>query len=154
MHAHKYLHTLCPLRSWHLVITLCNHILWCLHKDEIACWLVPFMEQVPINKQHTVVWTEQLSNNNVNNPEKDRLRARRDGCSSRRLGSTPSTHIIIITIICVQFFFSLHVRLYNVHAWCLWRSEVGVRSLGTRVIDDFETQCGSWVSNPSRLEEQ
>lgn len=39
-------------------------------------------------------------------------------------------------------------------AWSTWRSEEGVRSLGTRVIDGWEPPCECWKSNPGPLQEQ
>lgn len=35
--------------------------------------------------------------------------------------------------------------------WCPQRSEEGVGSSGTRVIDGFELPCGGWELNPSSV---
>lgn len=51
--------------------------------------------------------------------------------------------------------FHLHVCLYttHMHAWCPWRPEKGVGSLGTRVSDDcVPGEC--WELNPAPPEEQ
>lgn len=44
--------------------------------------------------------------------------------------------------------------VYYGHTWYLWKSDEGVRSLGTRVTDVSETPCRCWELNLSSLPEQ
>ena len=46
------------------------------------------------------------------------------------------------------------IYVYCVYALCLWRPEVGVRSLGTGVRDGCEPLCGSYTMNPGSVEVQ
>lgn len=50
--------------------------------------------------------------------------------------------------------FSTYVCAHHMHAWCLWRSEKGVGSLGTGVTHGHETPCRCWALNPSPLQKQ
>lgn len=45
--------------------------------------------------------------------------------------------------------FCLHacMSMHHLHAWCSWRSEEIIRSLGTGVKDGCETLCGCWEFN-------
>ena len=53
-------------------------------------------------------------------------------------------------ILCVWIFC---ICMY-VYAWCLGKSEEGLRFLRTRVMDGFESLSGCWESNMGLLEEQ
>ena len=56
---------------------------------------------------------------------------------------------------CVYLMFFLSVYLCtNIHAWCLQRSEEGIRSPGTRALDGCEPVSRWWESNPGPLQEQ
>lgn len=46
------------------------------------------------------------------------------------------------------------ISVYHMHAWCLWRSEEDIISLGTRVIDSCEWPFDCWELNQEPLEEQ
>lgn len=41
--------------------------------------------------------------------------------------------------------------VYNVQAWCLWRSEEDVRYLITKVMNGSEAPCGLWELNLGSL---
>lgn len=45
-----------------------------------------------------------------------------------------------------------HIYVHHMHAWCLQRSEEGVRTPGTGVRDGCKPPCGSWEL--ASLEEQ
>ena len=46
------------------------------------------------------------------------------------------------------------MSVHHTNAWCLWRSEDGIRSPGSGVADSCEPPCGGWDLNPGPLEEQ
>lgn len=48
----------------------------------------------------------------------------------------------------------LFACMYNMHAWCLQRSEESFGFPKTRVMDDCELPCGCWESNSDTLQKQ
>ena len=48
----------------------------------------------------------------------------------------------------------VYMYVYHVCAWCPWKSEEGVRSPETGVMDSWEPPCQSWELNPVPLQEQ
>lgn len=59
----------------------------------------------------------------------------------------------IYFILCVLVFCSI-VFVHHLHAWCLQRPEVGVRSSGSGVTGGCEPSRGCWELNPGPLKKQ
>lgn len=49
---------------------------------------------------------------------------------------------------CMYAFMCVCVSMYHMHAWCVRRSEEGVRSPGIGIRDGCGLPCGYWETKP------
>lgn len=70
------------------------------------------------------------------------------------LRDTSCMYVCVCFILCILVVLVACKYVYYVHIWCLQRSEIGIRSPGIGVMDEYLPLCEHWELIPCHLEEQ